>query len=81
MTHWNYRIVDMASEENSEPFFEIREVFYNEQGHPCGHTAARVCGEHLGELDETIERFDRCMDLPVLLDKDFTGKFNEESFH
>lgn len=82
MTHWNYRVVDMTMKEYpEEPWFEIREVFYNEKNEPCGHTKVSVGGEDMDEMELTMDRFDGAMQQPVLVQSDFIGKFNEESFH
>lgn len=38
MFHWNVRIVDMSHENLGDPWFEVREVSYDEDtGEPDGH--------------------------------------------
>jgi hypothetical protein len=36
MSTWNHRVVDMTEENDGEPLFAIREVFYR-NGRPASH--------------------------------------------
>lgn len=82
MTSWNYRLVDMTTPDTAnDPWIEMREVFYNSAGEPCGHTRATMGGETMEELEATMDRFDRAFELPVLVEDDFIGRFDEEGLH
>lgn len=76
--NWNHRLVDMTSENNDEPFFEVCEVFYTDDGMPAGYAKASVCGESLEEVREEIARFTRALELPNLKPEDFIGKFRDD---
>lgn len=54
--HWNYRIVDMSAENGGEPWFELREVFYEEDGSLQGHTSATVSAESPESLVRVLQR-------------------------
>jgi hypothetical protein len=53
--NWNHRIVDMSHENGGDPWFEIREVYYEEDGEVSGHT--RICTGH-----ETVEGLISCLE-------------------
>ena len=53
--NWNHRIVDMSHEKSGDPWFEIREVYYEEDGEVSGHT--RICTG-----DETVEALIFCLE-------------------
>ena len=63
---WNYRIVDMACDDE-EPIYEIREVYYNSHNQPFAHGSAGVVGESMGEMKEAIELMELAFTKPVLL--------------
>lgn len=75
--YWNHRLVDMT-QENGEPFFEVCEVFYSDDGMPAGWARASVCGETLAEVKEEITRFMEALNKPTLQPEDFIGKFRED---
>ena len=52
---WNHRIVDMSHENAGDPWFEIREVYYEENGEVSGHT--RICTG-----SETVESLIFCLE-------------------
>ena len=61
---WNIRIVDMSTEK--EPYFEIREVYYDQLGKPLGHTPAPIGGEDMQELRKYLEWVIEAMEKPAL---------------
>lgn len=44
LMHWNYRIVEMSNENVGGPWYEIREVYYEEDGALMGHSGACIGG-------------------------------------
>jgi hypothetical protein len=65
---WNYRIVLM--QQHGETWYEIREVFYEDDGTPAGHCDAIPAGDDKEELERLVERFEDAFRQPIL-------KFNE----
>jgi len=50
MTHWNYRVIHNKDEEGNE-WYDIREVYYHEDGTPC-MTTSEPCYPHGETLEE-----------------------------
>ena len=73
---WNYRIVNMDSEDDNKVSLEIREVYYDRQGEPYGHCGAEVFGNELGELDQVLTNMRQAFDQPILTKADFIGDIN-----
>lgn len=63
---WNHRI--LAHEHKGEVYFEIHEVFYNNNGEPDGYTekGVSVGGEDLESITWTLEKMFECRDKPIL---------------
>ena len=53
--NWNHRIVDMSHENGGDPWFEIKEVYYEDDGEISGYT--NVCSG-----DETLEGLIFCLE-------------------
>ena len=53
--NWNHRIVDMSHENAGDPWFEIREVCYEDDDEISGHT-------HICTGSETIEGLIFCLE-------------------
>lgn len=66
--YWNHRVVDMTTENEGNRLFEIREVSYEDNGIPIGHTEASLVGETMEELKKELERMKKALDQPVLSD-------------
>ena len=74
---WNLRIV-MLSDYQGDFYFELREVFYNEEKVPVGHTRATVGGENIDELQEYLNRAKEAIAKPTLRGSDFVGQFKNQ---
>ena len=74
---WNLRIV-LLSDYRGDLYFELREVFYDDQGLPVGHTRATVGGENMDELQEYLDRAREAIAKPTLRGPDFTGQFKNQ---
>jgi hypothetical protein len=71
---WNHRVVDMTAENDSDPLFEVREVFYNDDGVPIGHVEPSVMSETMEGLTKLLDRMQEALAQPVLKPEDFEPK-------
>jgi hypothetical protein len=68
---WNLRFVVFEDELTLEPYMELREVFYDENGLPMGHARATVGGDNMEEITQYLDRALEATTNPVLRDEDF----------
>jgi hypothetical protein len=68
---WNLRFVVFEDELTLEPYMELREVFYDENGLPMGHARATVGGNNMEEITQYLDRALEATTNPVLRDEDF----------
>lgn len=76
---WNYRI--LAHKDKNEWFFEIHEVYYDNNGKPEGYTenGVSVGGESLKGIEWTLDKMKECVNKPILLAGDkFPMEFKNE---
>jgi len=81
MTYWNYRVVNVEEDPEGEPFYEVCEVFYDENEDPAGWCKANVCGENLEEVVACMKMMARAFDYDELQPEDFIGKYYEGEIH
>lgn len=82
MTYWNYRVVNVEDRPDEEPFYEVCEVFYDENDEPAGWTRTSVCGEDEQTLTDCIKLMAKALTHPALNPEDFIGKlYDEEKLH
>jgi hypothetical protein len=55
--HWNYRLVNVPSEAKGEDWFELKEVFYNDDGSLSGYAPACIGGETLDEARHVFNKY------------------------
>jgi hypothetical protein len=67
---WNYRFVRFHPEDDDAPFIELREVFYDDQRRPTGHTTAIIMGLDEESIAWAIERINEARERPIL-DNDY----------
>lgn len=87
MSHWNHRVIKhtktstITGSPETETWFSIHEVFYDENGHPNGYTEDAVSpfGETLLELADDLVSFQAALSKPVLVHEDFFP--TRESIH
>ena len=72
---WNLRLVMMVGA-HEEPYMELREVFYDDEGVPVGHSRASVGGENLDEVQQYLDRAHGGIMKPILRQGDFVGKLS-----
>ena len=73
---WNLRLV-LLTTPTEEVYMELREVFYDDEGVPVGHSRATVGGETLDEVQQYLDRAHSGIMRPILRNNDFVGKFKE----
>ena len=71
---WNHRVVVMTEENDGDPLFEVREVFYNQDGVPVGHGEPSVMSETMEGLAKLLDRLQEALAQPVLKPEDFEPK-------
>ena len=83
--YWNNRIVKETikylhdGKEMVEHYYEVSEVYYNDEGEPCGYCRATIGGETFAEAKEVYERLAEAFNNPVFdAETDFNNKFNED---
>lgn len=87
MSHWNHRVIKHTRTsvidkiEETETWFSIHEVYYDDAGQPNGYTQEPVepFGETLLELADDLDRFQVALSKPVLVHEDFFPR--EGSLH
>jgi hypothetical protein len=70
---WNHRVIDVTVENEGDPLFELREVYYID-GAPIGHGEPSVMSETMEGLVEVIDRMKEALERPVLKPEDFRGE-------
>jgi hypothetical protein len=73
MSTWNHRVVDMTEENNGEPLFAIREVFYR-NGRPASHGEPNAVSEDMEGLEWCIGEMRDALKQPILKFNDFKGE-------
>ena len=63
---WNHRVVDLSAENDGEPLFGFREVFYGDDGKPQLHGEPSMVGENLDELRRLVEWLQEALEQPVV---------------
>ena len=73
--YWNYRVVNVEDDPEEEPFYEVCEVFYDENDDPSGWCKSNACGEDIQILTECMKKMAEALTQPTLEQEDFIGKF------
>ena len=77
--YWNQRLVDLSKDNEGEPWIVIQEVYYNEEGKPCGYCDPCMGGEDLSEVMQQVKRFSECLNQPILnAETDFNNKLTDD---
>jgi hypothetical protein len=73
---WNHRI--LAHKDGDEVYFEIHEVYYDEDGKPISYTAdgANVGSESLDGIKRVLDKMKECVNKPILSADDFPNEYN-----
>ena len=70
---WNYRIINMKSENGGEDWYCIREVYYGDKKELEGHSDIAVGSESLEDLGNVLDMMRKALKLPVLQEGDFNN--------
>lgn len=72
MSHWNYRVMLTKDKENLENYFGIKEVYYNDDNSIMAISENPISpfGETLEELTNDLEKFQKALKLPVLIESE-----------
>lgn len=82
--HWNHRVIKktntfVVNEETvSEDYYEIVEVFYNQEDKPFTYCDANTVGDTLEGIQENINRFQEALKHPILTTEDFQDNFADD---
>jgi hypothetical protein len=73
MSHWNYRVFSHPGSLGNDEWYDIREVFYDDSGHPEGTTmeACHPCGDSLEDIENDLKYMMQALKKPVLTLADF----------
>ena len=63
---WNHRIVCDTTAPADERTFALSEVYYNDEGRPCGYCDPFAYGDTLDEVSELVARLEQATHKPVL---------------
>ena len=75
--HWNYRIVNLKSENGGEDWYCIREVYYDDNDKPEGHCDVSVGSESLEDVTNVLDMMRKATELPALQESDFEDAHEE----
>ena len=71
MNKWEYRVVRKESENGSDEWYSIQEVYFNENGTPMAQTIdLQVEGDSISEMRKRLEGMIKCLEEPVLDEQD-----------
>jgi hypothetical protein len=79
MSHWNFRLVDLSDENGDEPYIELREVFYDDEGVPIGHGSPAIGSESVESMREVMRWHTLALDKPVMQKSEFIGSFGGDN--
>ncbi len=68
MTTWSLRVLEVPDGANS--YYEVREVFYNRNGEPFGHTKVSLVAESKEALSKYLEWVVEATEKPVFRETD-----------
>jgi len=71
---WNHRLVDMSADNDGDPALAFREVFYDDDGKPMGHTEPFMWCDDIDGVRLLIQRLTKAIDQPILKPEDFLGE-------
>jgi hypothetical protein len=78
---WNYRVVRFSGENlvsDTEEYFEIKEVFYDNNGKPVGYSDANCGADTYDGLFKVMGMMQSAHAKPVLNEEDFYHEVNKD---
>jgi len=79
MSYWNFRLIDLSDENGGEPYIELREVFYDDEGVPIGHGSPAIGAESVESMREVMRWHALALDKPVMQKSEFIGSFDDDN--
>jgi len=78
---WNHRI--LAHKDGEGMYFQIHEVYYDDDGKPDGYTAngASVGAESIKGINWILDKMKKCANKPILLADDFPNEYNGDNMN
>ena len=73
---WNYRIVNLKSQNGGEDWYCLQEVYYDMQDKPTGYLVPCLSSESMEGMRDVWDMMSEAMELPPLQEEDFP-KWNE----
>ena len=71
MNKWEYRVVRKESENGSDEWYSVQEVYYDDDGTPMAQTIdLQVEGDSISEMRKRLEGMIKCLEEPVLDEQD-----------
>ena len=72
---WNYRL--LAKEYKGDVYYQIHEVYYDDNGKPNGYTANPITigSNDIEGIKWQLEEITKCLDKPTLSVKDFPNEY------
>ena len=69
--NWEYRIIRKESENGSDEWYSVQEVYYDDDGVPMAQTTdLQVEGDTITEIRKILEGMINCLKEPVLDEQD-----------
>lgn len=75
---WNHRI--LASEHKGEVYYQIHEVYYNDNGTPNSYTKNPITigSDDIEGIKWQLEHIPKCLEKPILSVKDFPNEYKNK---
>ena len=71
MNKWEYRVVRKESENGSDEWYSVQEVYYDDDGTPMAQSIdLQVEGDTITEMRKRLEGMIKCLEEPVLDEQD-----------
>ena len=71
MSKWDYRVVRKESENGSDEWYSVQEVYYDDDGTPMAQSIdLQVEGDTITEMRKRLEGMIKCLEEPVLDEQD-----------
>lgn len=79
MSHWNYRV--LAFKEEDETFFQVRDVYYDDEGKPNGYSSvsSNISSDTVEGLKQNLKRIEECFEKPTLSGDNFPEEWKSEN--
>ena len=71
MSKWDYRVVRKESENGSDEWYSIQEIYYDDDGTPMAQTIdLQVEGDSISEMRKRLDGMIKCLKKPILDEDD-----------